>query len=166
VFPATQKRYVAGVLTSTTTNFPSSQASGVSAEARYKWGAYPSMSYCKKRKFDPGDSLRPDSRQSAKIFSRSRQSCYPLLAAARSKKHLPLSCTHINHFLCQTPSIPEGQIEEIVQKGSLSLHGFSQWRISSQRICNLSAVGMPPEPGKPYQISLRCTRTPGLAHIG
>jgi hypothetical protein len=84
------------------------------------------------------DLLRPSKRQSLTILAHSRQRWATLLAAARSATRLPQSCSNICNLLNRTPSLPDEQkVEDVVEGAILSLEGYSQWKITSSRCCDL-----------------------------
>ena len=86
------------------------------------------------------DLLRPSKRQSLRVLALSRHTWATLLDAARIATRLPQSCSNISNLLSRTPSLPERQeVDEIDEGAVLSLEGYSRWRITSSRCCDLTS---------------------------
>jgi hypothetical protein len=86
------------------------------------------------------DLLRPSKQQSLKTLAHSQQTWVALLAAARAATRLPESCSNISNLLHQTPSLPDHEkIDDIAEGHVLSLEGYSQWKITSSRCCDLTS---------------------------
>lgn len=78
------------------------------------------------------DSLEPSATQASDTIHRSRQYWHSLLSHSISEHGLPLSCNNFDVLLHDTPAIPHhSEVEDILERGSLYLEGFSVWGIGS-----------------------------------